>query len=149
MIVIKKANPSHKSFIKLGEKSFKKTHGDCYWKGSLINSLWRHPSLNIYVAEYKGIPVAYVLMVWNNAWFLDTIYTKPGFRKKGIMKKLLKESFSLIRKKYVLKEVFADNMIGDIASDKVLFSLGFEMISEDANLYNGKGGKNFKYTSLL
>jgi ribosomal protein S18 acetylase RimI-like enzyme len=145
MLVIKKANPSHKNFIKLGEKSFVKSHGpDSYWKSSILEYFWREKCLNIYVAEYKGIPVAYVLLIWNNAWHLDTIYTRPGFRRRGIMKKLLKESFIRLGKKYLIEKVFASNITNDIASDKTLLTAGFVMTKEDPSLYNGRGGKNFE-----
>jgi ribosomal protein S18 acetylase RimI-like enzyme len=79
---------------------------------------------------------------------LETIYTDNRFRKKGIMKKLLRESLKEMYDRYSLKEIHAENLIEDIRSDKSLFSAGFKVISIDSEMYEGKGGKRLLHKAL-
>lgn len=146
MFVLKKANPSHKSFIAIAEKTFIKTHGPyAYWKKSVLNYFWRHKAFNSFIAEYDNKPVAYVILMYNeNAWHLDTVYTLPAFRRKGIMKKLLTEAISQTKKKYIMTEINALNLKNDKRSDGFLVSFGFEVVSDDDSLYEGRGGKKLK-----
>lgn len=141
-------NPNkHKLFVIQGERTFAKTHGpEVIIPASIINSFWNINGVNIYVAEVNNKPVAYTFCIYGevdsvNRENLNTIFTLPQFRKKGIMKKLLSYTISELYRMYYIPDITADNLLDDNRSDKSLISCGFEISHINTSLYNGRGGK--------
>lgn len=144
-------NSKHKKFVIDAERSFIETHGEeTVWFYSDIKEIYGDDSFNVFIAEVHGYPAAYVMYnkYEDETTHLETIYTDNRFRKKGIMKKLLRESLKEMYDRYSLKEIHAENLIEDIRSDKSLFSAGFKVISIDSEMYEGEGGKRLLHKAL-
>jgi GNAT superfamily N-acetyltransferase len=143
-MICKKYNPNfHKLLVINGERSFVHSHGiDAILSPSELNYFWnRGQEFAIFVAEKNGIPAAYTMfLIDGNYLNLETIYTEQNFRGQGIMSKLMK--YSLQQAKRFGLDITAQNLIDDIASDKMLLKFGFKIESIDENMYFNSAGKN-------
>lgn len=133
-----------KNLILSGELSFLKTHGpEVVMRNSAFEQFKNHPCFFTFVAEINKEPAAYVWVYYDglsDSMDINTIYTAPKYRKKGVMSKLLQYSLQNLTSKYKFKCFSATTLTDNKNSIKTLKKLGFTKTLESPGLFNNRGG---------
>jgi len=129
---IVKYNPLFLGFVSNGEKTFLKTLSQDYIiPASYFKKYYNHEGFKVFILLNGNSPIGYICFSYigikdsMETWELNTIYINNGFRKKGLSKKLFKESVKKISNIAIIESILAENIISNNGSDKLLSSLNF------------------------